>query len=89
MGWLVESSQNSEHHVTVDFLTVPTVRPSVLTDNLGVVTEVLRHEATMSRAVQGSATVREAAHPGDAGPEHAGREGQQRPKNLHISSWSV
>lgn len=61
----------------------------MLTDSLRVVTEVLRHEAKMSRAVQGSATVREAAHPGDAGPEHAGREGQQRPKSVHISSWSV
>jgi len=65
------------------------VRPSVLTDSLRAVTEVLRHEATMSRVVQGSTTVREAAHPGDAGPEHAGREGRQRKKGVHISSWSV
>jgi len=65
------------------------MRPSILTDSFRAVTEVLRHEATMSRAVQSSTTVREAAHPGDAGSEHAGREGQQRPKGVHISSWSV
>jgi len=65
------------------------MRPSVLTDSLRAVTEVLRHEDKMSRAVQGSTAVRETAHPGDAGSEHAGREGQQRPEGVHISSWSV
>ena len=36
------------------------------------VTEVLHHEAAVSRAVQGSSSLRETVHPGDAGPEHAG-----------------